>query len=279
MGKGTVQLNVDRDSVAMGDDMQSHARTYQVARGTRLSKALRMCLPEIKAPGWSWVVKLDGVTTAVWSVDHGVQLLVPDRSLQGGPVDIVFRYFQQIDPAWLFDQLAAGERANSNELSRLYAPIRAARSKAAWRRREQENPDRLLSAECIAALQHYGAEVTLHADKLCEFTHQGAHWSVQRQDSMAVIYRGGGRALVSLRPHSLAEAWLVGMLGATERTTSGLPDLPEYVPVPGLRLDKVGSRWVSLGAVVVQTSNERAGMVADFAFGRTIDEVRAALAV
>ncbi|GAA3871184.1 hypothetical protein GCM10022275_20540 [Tessaracoccus defluvii] len=56
-----VELRVDRDSVAMGDDVESHARIRHVA---------------------------------------------------GSPVNVVFRYFVQIDPAWLFDRLAAGERAD-----------------------------------------------------------------------------------------------------------------------------------------------------------------------
>lgn len=61
MGQPMVELRVDRDSVAMGDDVESHARIRHVA---------------------------------------------------GSPVNVVFRYFVQIDPAWLFDRLAAGERAD-----------------------------------------------------------------------------------------------------------------------------------------------------------------------
>lgn len=40
-----VELRVDRDSVAMGDDMESHAKVTTVPRGTLLSDAIEQCAP------------------------------------------------------------------------------------------------------------------------------------------------------------------------------------------------------------------------------------------
>lgn len=135
MPQSRIELHVDRDSVAMGDDMVSHAKVVTVREGTRLKTALQSSLPDIRAKGWSWVAVVDGEVSAVWSVDHGIRLLVENRRLTGGPVDILFRYFLQIDPAWLFDRLAAGAPARLLDLEAEYAAIarekREARSRAA----------------------------------------------------------------------------------------------------------------------------------------------------
>lgn len=273
----TIELHVDRDSVAMGDDVVSHAGIRSVPRGMLLSAALELASPEIRSPGWSWVAVVDGATTAVWSVDHGVQLLVADRTLTRGPVDVFFRYFVQIDPAWLFDRLAHGVRADRRALEEEYAPIAREKYRAELRRRERELDGRFLSTECVDALQHFGAEITLHADVACDFTHDGDAWSVRRADTMFQVFRGGGGPIASIRPHALGEAWLVGMLGASARTAAGRADLPDAEPLPGLELTASGGRWMSRGATVVQVRSELAARVAQLAYGRSVAEVRALL--
>ncbi|GGD69525.1 hypothetical protein [Microbacterium murale] len=275
----TIELHVDRDSVAMGDDVESHARTTTLPRGALLSAAIEQCSPEIKAQGWSWVAVVDGTVAAVWSIDHGAQLLVADRKLTRGPIDIHFRYYVQIDPGWLFDRLAQGARANLRELEHEYAPIAREKYRAELRRREREIDARLLSSECIEAIRHYRADVTLHADVACEFTHQGEPWVVKRADTMLQVFRGGGGPIASIRPHALGEAWLVGMLGASARIAAALPDLPDIDPLPGLELEPTGGRWISHGATVVQVSTELAARVARLAFGRSVAEVRTLLEV
>lgn len=273
----TIELHVDRDSVAMGDDVVSHAGVLSVPRGTLLSAALELASPEIRSPGWSWVPVVDGATTAVWSVDHGVQLLVADRKLTRGPVDVFFRYFVQIDPAWLFDRLAHGVRADRRALEEEYAPIAREKYRAELRRRERELDGRFLSAECVDALQHFGAEITLHADIACDFTHYGDAWSVRRADTMFQVFRGGGGPIASIRPHVLGEAWLVGMLGASARTAAGRADLPDAEPLPGLELTASGGRWMSRGATVVQVRSELAARVAQLVYGRSVADLRALL--
>ncbi|GAB3631882.1 hypothetical protein GCM10027421_12350 [Microbacterium shaanxiense] len=274
----TIDVHVDRDSVAMGDDAKSHANTTTISGGTLLSAAIEQCSPEIKAQGWSWVVVVDGAAAAVWSVDHGVQLLVEDRKLRRGPVDIHVRYFLQIDPGWLFDRLAHGARANLRELEREYALIAREKYRAELLRREREIDARLLTSECVDAIQHYGADVTLHADVACEFTHPGKPWVVKRADTMFQVFVGGA-PVASIRPHTLGEAWLVGMLGAENRVAAGLPDLPDADPRPGLELTQQGGRWMSHGATVVQVRTELAARVARLAFGRSVAEVRTLLEV
>lgn len=275
----TIELRVDRDSVAMGDDMESHARVTIAPRGTLLSAAIEQCAPEIRSRGWSWVAVVDGEVAAVWSVDHGVRLLVPDRRLTRGPVDIHFRYFVQIDPAWLLDRLAQGARADRRELEREYAPIAREKQRAELHRREREIDTRLLSAECVEAIEHYGADVTLHADIACEFTVGSDVWVVRRADTMLQVFVGGGGPIASIRPHALGEAWLVGMLGASARVAAGFDDLPDVDPLPGLELTERGGRWMSQGATVVQVRTELGARVAAFVFGRSVGEVRELLVV
>ncbi len=106
-------LRVDRESTSMGDDMTSHTRDAVVARGAWLSEVIEQHSPEIRSKGWSWVVDIVDPTTdfevsAVWSIDYGVQLLVPDRRMWRGPARVFFRYFASMDPAWLHQQLAGG---------------------------------------------------------------------------------------------------------------------------------------------------------------------------
>lgn len=275
----TIELRVDRDSIAMGDDAMSHAKTTTIPRGTLLSAAIERCSPEIKAQGWSWVAVVDGEVAAVWSVNHGVQLLVEDRELKQGPIDIFFRYFLQIDPGWLFDRLAQGARADLRALEQEYAPIAREKYRAELRRREREIDARLLSSACIGAIRRYGADVTLHADIACDFTHRGETWAVRRADTMLQVFVGGGAPIASIRPHALGEAWLVGMLGASVRAASGLPDLPDVDPLPGLELTQTGGRWMSHGATVVQVRTELAARVARTVFGRSVAEVRTLLEV
>ncbi len=272
-----IELRVDRDSVAMGDDAVSHAHTLTVPHGTLLSAALETSSPEIRAAGWSWVVVVNGEVSAVWSVDHGVQLLVDDRALSEGPVDVHFRYFVQIDPAWLFDRLRSGARAHRYDLEAEYAPIAREKYQAELRRREREIPAKLLSAECIEAVTSLGAEVTLYADVACTFTYRGEAWTVRRADTMLQVFVGPGGPRASIRPHALGEAWVVGMLGVAARIAAGRGDLPEVELHPGLELVERGGRWMSQGATVVQVSSELGARVARVVFGRSIGEVRALL--
>lgn len=269
----SLELRVDRDSVAMGDDAISHAGVLTVPRGTLLSAAIEQAAPEIRSPGWSWVAVVDGETAAVWSVDHDVQLLVADRRLRRGPVGVFYRYFAQIDPAWLFDRLSGGERPDRRALEEQYAPIAREKYRAELRRRERELDGRLLSTACVDALRRFGADITLHADVACEFTHGDDDWVVRRADTMFQVFRGRGGPIASLRPHALGEVWLVGMLGAAVRAAEGWEALPDAHVSPDLELTRSGGRWTSSGATVVQVHSELAARVAQLAHGRSVSQM------
>lgn len=92
-----LEIDVDRNSVAMGDDVESHAHRITVAVGTPLSAVLAEAAPNIGSQGWSWVAHADGRAVAVWSIDHGVAMLVDDVPVTESnvPRRIFYRYFLQ----------------------------------------------------------------------------------------------------------------------------------------------------------------------------------------
>ncbi|MEA1262656.1 hypothetical protein MicroSTF_06420 [Microbacterium sp. STF-2] len=285
-----VLVDLDRDSVAMGDDMSSHARRLSFPDGTRLADLLEATHPEIENRGWSWVAVVDGTESAVWSVDHGVRLLVRNRRLRGSasPIPVVFRYFLQLDPQWLHGRLAAGAAANRDALSVEYAPLAAERLEAEQRRREREVPEKLLSAAAVGALVRLGATIDLHSDVRCRFFAAGERWVVGRSDSMTVVYRAETPApIASLRPRAFAELWLATAVGARGRQARGLPPLPPSasteVPQPETMASwpPGTSRWsfTREDGHVAQLSGEDALDWYRFAFGRTLDEIVGSLAV
>ncbi len=283
-GRERIAVEVDRDSVAMGDDVQSHRHGIEVPEATRLADLLDAAHPEIEAPGWSWVAVVDGTVSAVWSVDHGVRLLVRNRRLHAGraPLAIFFRYFVQIDPAWLHERLAAGAPAHRPALEEEFRPIARERLEQEERRREREIREKLLSPETIAALGLFGATIDLHSDRLCRLLLGEETWMVRRLDTMTVVYDGESRGpIASLRPHSAAESWLAAALGGRQRARRGLPTYPAYLAHPGPRLETMASwppgvsRWSATGedGSVAQLSGERALAAYRFARDRSLAEV------
>ncbi|WP_157496854.1 hypothetical protein [Leifsonia sp. Leaf264] len=280
-------IDVDRDSVAMGDDGRSHAHQVTVARGTRLSALLDRAAPEIRARGWSWVAVADGRVVAVWSSDHGVQLLVPDARVTSkrGPRRVDFRYYLQIDPAWLHRRLAEGADPDREALELEYRP----QAQAAWeleaRRRERDDPARLLSPECIAAVQSFGAQIDLHNDRQMRLDILGTRWTVIRSDTMTQIHRGEDALAASIRPAAFAECWLVAAIGAEARLSIGLPRLPDFQPLPAPELTPMAAswpqgvkRWTTTGDLIAQLAGEDAVSCYRLASGRSIAEIAQLLA-
>lgn len=275
-----LQVRVDRDSVAAGDDATSHERVVERPAGVRLGALVESVAPEIRAAGWSWVVRVGREVVAVWSADHGVQLLVPDRVVQAGEVEVFFLYFLQIDPAWLHRRLAAGAQPHRATLVEEYAPIARARHEEELRRRERELPARLLAADCVAALVAFGATIDLHCDTTCRFRVDGEEWTVARADTMTQVFAPGRRGpTVSVRPVEVAEGWLVAALGARVREAQGLSSYPahELHPIPGLVLRH--GRWNLSGPMAVQVQDGWAVEALRFAHGRSVAEVQSVLAV
>lgn len=277
-------VEVDRDSVAMGDDMRSHAYRETLRDGALLATVLEQVHPEILSRGWSWVAVVDGTVSAVWSVDHGVQLLVQNRRLRAGEpaTRVFFRYFLQIDPQWLHQRLASGAAPDREALNEEYAPIAAERLEAEQRRREREVPQKLLSTQGIEALVRLGATIDLHSDTRCRLDAHGVRWTLVRSDTMTLVHRADTRySVASIRPMSFAELWLATAIGARRRQQLGVTPLPSVAlrPSPALKamhsLDPDAPRWSAHGPdrFVAQLSGEDAATWYRFAFGRSLDEI------
>lgn len=265
----------------MGDDAVSHAFELRAPAGITIAALLGRAAPEIRASGWSWVVVVDGRVAAVWSVDHGVQLLIPDRNLTAEtiPRTIHFRYFVQIDPEWLHRRLAEGAPADRSALELEYRPIAQSAAEAENRRREREIADRLLTPECMRALVAVGAEIDLHNDRLLRFDLHGERWWASRADTMLSIRHGDGGEGASIRPAAFAEAWLVAATSAASRSAAGEVRFPPYAPFPAPELRPMGEwppgvrRWTTQGEPVAQLAGQDAVDAFQLAYGRTIAEI------
>jgi hypothetical protein len=280
-----LRIVVDRDSVAMGDDGYGHERELTVLEGSALSALLDAAAPEIRSPGWSWVAVLHHENVAVWSVDHGVRLLVDDRPL--GPADdgatVDFRYLLQIDPEWLHARLSAGAPLNRIALAAEFEPIARERRERDLRRREREVADKFLGRECLAALERLGAVIDLHADRYCRFDVAGERWVASRADTMFQVFRGGDPfPVASIRPHVAGEEWLVAAVVGVVRAARGLARFPdvELAPLPEIRamssFPAKRPRWSTVGPLTVQMAGEESLACFRFAHGRSIDGILAA---
>ncbi|CAN5378759.1 hypothetical protein BH10ACT7_BH10ACT7_03000 [soil metagenome] len=277
-----IRILTDRDSVAMGDDAVSHQREFSVDVGTPLSVVLGTAAPEIRSPGWSWVAVWNGEEVAVWSVDHGVRLLVEERQL--GPADdngaVMFRYFLQLDPEWLHGRLSAGAPLDRKALEAEFEPIARERRESELRRREREVEEKFLSPECLEALAHLGAVVDLHADLYCRFDVADERWVVSRADTMMLVLRGDDPfPVASIRPHSAGEGWLVAAVAGSVRGSRGLTRFPSYEQHPLPEIRPMGSfpagrpRWTTVGPLTAQVSGDESLECLRFAHGRSIAQI------
>ncbi|BDD81903.1 hypothetical protein TPB0596_16660 [Tsukamurella pulmonis] len=194
----------------MGDDIDSHASTETVRPGTTLSAFLGAAEPHVGSIGWSWLARVDDVYAAVWSIDHGVQLLVDDYPITRGtaPRNLYWVYWQQIDPAWLHHKLSGGAPVNFKRLHDEYKPIGLEKQEREERQRERDIDERCVSANCMRAIENLGADIELHNDRLLRFDLLGLRWTFKRNDSMFDIYVGDDSP-ASIRPLPLAERWLL----------------------------------------------------------------------
>jgi hypothetical protein len=216
-----VLVNVDRDSVAMGDDAVSHRGTVEVPNGVSLAELLRLAPPEIARPGWTWVCRWNGRPFAVWSCDRGVQVWderyrtvddLPDRP--GQVPELFHSYWLQMDADWLVERLRAGATLDRRALEELWRPVAAQRYDEALRDRERTHPGRLLDAATTATLEGLGARVDVHTDTVCRFFVGDELWTARRHDTMTILTTPRGTR-GSLRPVGVAQLWIVALVART----------------------------------------------------------------
>lgn len=112
------RVAVDRDSVSMGDDVDSHAVTVELPQGVTLGEAIALIALNLGLGSNStWGVEVDGSTVAVEArqIEDRLFLVDPETPFTGASVH--FRYYMQRDA---HEVKAEIERAAA--LSRLLAP-------------------------------------------------------------------------------------------------------------------------------------------------------------
>jgi hypothetical protein len=114
-----MMINVDRWSVAMGDDVLPHAQTIDLPGETSLADVVahlveRHFLATIAGGKATWILDADrplAVVAQQWDEPRFlVDASAPINSFgaEGRGVSLMFRYWKQHDPDQVFEELAAG---------------------------------------------------------------------------------------------------------------------------------------------------------------------------
>lgn len=243
---------VDRDSVAMGDDVEPHERTLDVPGETTLGAFLAHLRPDVSVAGpAAWVVRLGG-RDGDWVAMYDGQMRVlreADRTLADLRVERVhFDYWAGAPADLLLESLAAGRLPRKDALQhegfrrRWQVEDERAREKAGT------TTKRLLGADAVAAVAALGGRIEVHAPAYCRLVgadgttyvaSADGHWS-----RLATVDEAGDRHdLGSFRPPGpLAETTLVAALGAAWREARGLP--PAEAPRHRTEVRRSGGIWM-----------------------------------
>lgn len=246
-----MEITVDRDSVAAGDDTERHDYTVEVTPETTVDEILRTLRPDVNVAGpAAWLVRLggrDGPAVAVYAAGFGMHVSpAADRPVGTlSPPVIYFDYWQSSPPQLLVDALKRGE-----EPDRKVALEEGWRQQyrdrlAAARASEARSPGDLLGTTMIAAAARLDAQIDVHARDYARLTAaDGSTW-VFHTDHRYWIWidkavHGLEQSIAWFRlPARSAEAVLTAILGEAWRTSRGLgqPAQPptDVEVVPGRR--------------------------------------------
>jgi hypothetical protein len=254
-GATQLRITVDRDSVAMGDDMEVHTRVLEVPGETTLGAFLAHLRPDVWVGGGTttWVVRLGdraGDWVAMLADGEMRVLRESDRTLASlGLTNIHFDYWAGAPAELLLESLTAGRLPDKTDLQH-----------EGWRRMWQDEDDRaqvaattdserLLSPEAQAAVAELGGRIEVHAPSYCRLAGADGERYVVRTErfwsSIGLIEDGGDqKPMASFRPPgpALMETTLVARLGMTWREARGLP--PIDPPPHDLDIGRKAGIWM-----------------------------------
>ncbi|GAA2304876.1 hypothetical protein GCM10009853_072400 [Glycomyces scopariae] len=110
-----MNINVDRSSVATGDDAYPHAKTVDLPESSTIAEAVaylrgRKYLAQIAGGKATWVLEVNGSPAAVIAQQRAEPKFITDPTDRlgsfGTDVSLVFKYRAQIDPDDLYDTLS-----------------------------------------------------------------------------------------------------------------------------------------------------------------------------
>ncbi|WP_244930106.1 hypothetical protein [Nocardioides sp. W7] len=230
-----MQVTVDRDSVAMGDDTESHERVVDVPGETTLGTFLAHLSPGVSVAGGtgSWVIWIGdrrGDWVGMYADGEARVLRLADRTLaELGVTAVFFDYWSSAPPELLFASLAAGR-----------LPDKTALRHEGWRQqwqvederaqeKEATTSKRLLTPDAVAAVAELGGRIEVHAPSYCRLAAaDGTAYVVRSDQFWTRISRlddeGDQHQIATFQPPGpLAETTLVAMLGTTWRELNDLP--------------------------------------------------------
>jgi hypothetical protein len=114
-----MMITVDRSSVAMGDDVLPHAQTIDVPAETSLADIVtdllgQRFLASIAGGKATWILVADRPLAVVAQQWDEPRFLVDSSrpigsfGVEGSGVSLMFRYWMQRDPDYVFGELLAG---------------------------------------------------------------------------------------------------------------------------------------------------------------------------
>ena len=254
-----MHILVDRDSVAMGDDVEGHQRTVEVPDDLTVEELLRTVTPDVCVNGGStWICCWNDVpfavhssawgTGRVWDQSYRTLADLPAGEPVDGPVDapvdgpadepadapvdapadertprLVHRYWQQMDPDWLLAQLRAGHPLDRQALQARWEVLAEERAVATLRAHEPFAVTRLLDLATVHVLTALGARVDVHTEDVCRLFVGPQVWTVQRSRPVTWILTPGG-VRGELHVRELLPQWLTARIGSTLVGTCALPD-------------------------------------------------------
>ncbi len=261
-----MKVLVDRDSVAMGDDTQSHRREFEFDAASTLGDLLGVIRPDASISGGraTWLVVLGppaGATGAA-AAPFGVYAQEWAAARLFGPSDgqltefagggdvltLYFRYLAQVDPEIVFDRYRAGGTLSSVERGQLSGQRIAQLAEADAKGEERTSQARYLSPAAVATLEVFGCRVRVHSARYFggELQTQGdlLRVIVQARDTMAGV-SVNGRHLAHFRPLLHAEQFVIVQLGDAWRADTGRPAVLLPAPAPGLGVSAItmGRSW------------------------------------
>ncbi|ABS04302.1 hypothetical protein [Kineococcus radiotolerans] len=294
-----MQILVDRDSVAMGDDVEGHQRIVEVPDDATVEELLRTVTPDVSVNGGStWICCWNDVPFAVHASAWGEGRVWDQRyrTLADLPTDIpagegadvrtprlVFRYWLQMDPDWLLAQLHGGHPLDRQALRTRWDAIAEERAVAAMRAHEPFVRTPLLDRATVQVLTALGARIDVHTEDVCRLFVGPQVWTVQRSHPVTWILTPGG-VRGELHVRELLPQWLTALIGSTLVGTCALPD-----PVTGTEVEHRYGRvgvWRATGEEpgrqeLAEFGADREADVALFqrTVGRTVKEVAAAYGI
>lgn len=182
----TVVVTVDRDSVAMGDDVESHERTLELAETATLQEVLALAGPDASVSGGAcWVLYHENRPLGLWAQGTSELRLVDpaapriDDHAVDGRLDLDFWYATQADPDLMFEVISAGSPNRAQALAAYHSRVADAAVAAAA---SPVAPGRFFSGPAREALESVGFTIELESPEGATLELDGQRYDIGSEE-------------------------------------------------------------------------------------------------